>query len=164
MEKRFPPLIKLASAAAAAIGMLVGFSIQAARTYTTPAQECMIEIGSPKTGSHVRRDALVSGTARIPANGHLWILAHKKGVKGWWPQGGGEADVKDEKWEILVSFGKSGEIGNFEIAAVVVDKSTNDDLKRWVEDAPRRDYPPISFPNPFEGCPFKTVSVEKVGD
>lgn len=162
----FLPLIKLASVSAALICMLIGVTIPAGGRYKTQAQECMIEISSPREGSQVRRDALVNGTARTPASGYLWILAHKKGLKGWWPQGGGEADVKDGKWEVLVIFGKpgTGEIGTFEIAAVVVDKSTNEDLKRWVEDAPRKDYPPISFPNPLEGCPIKIITVDKVGD
>jgi uncharacterized protein YndB with AHSA1/START domain len=92
------------------------------------------------------------------------VLAHKRGLKGWWPQGGGEADIRAGEWEVLVKFGKSGEIGAFEIAVVIVDKQANEDLKRWVEDAPRKDYPPINFPNTIEGCPVKTVTVDKVGD
>lgn len=127
-------------------------------------QECRLEITSPKMGAQVRRDALVSGTAKIPPSAHLWVLAHKNGLKGWWPQGGGEADISDGNWEVLVTFGKPSEIGTFEVAAVAVDKSTNEDLKRWVEEAQRKEFQPINFPNPVEGCPFRKVTVEKVGD
>jgi hypothetical protein len=149
-----------------AVLVSLGLTISIASDASQLFQECSIEITLPKAGAQVRRDALVSGTAKIPASAHLWVLAHKKGLKGWWPQGGGEADISDGNWEVLVIFGKpnTGEIGTFEVAAVAVDKATNEDLKRWVEEAPRKDYQPINFPNPIEGCPFKRVTVEKAGD
>ncbi|HEY6764292.1 MAG TPA: hypothetical protein VI386_05930 [Candidatus Sulfotelmatobacter sp.] len=50
---------------------------------------CEIAITSPKPGTDVGVSGTVKGTARIPSNSHLWILAHKKTLNGWWPQGGG---------------------------------------------------------------------------
>jgi hypothetical protein len=164
MGRLFAPAVRLVSISAAMVCVFVGFDTPIVRMPKANAQECSVDITAPKPGGKVRSDALVSGTGKIPANSYLWILAHRKGLKGWWPQGGGEADVKERKWEVLVVFGKPGEIGTFEIAAVVVDQQTNGDLKRWVEDAPRKNYPPINFPNPVEGCSVKTVLVDKVGD
>jgi hypothetical protein len=163
MARRFSSALTSGIITAVMVSVVVGFYGSIA-CMSKNAPECAVDITAPKPGGKVRGDALVSGTAKIPADTYLWILAHKKGLRGWWPQGGGEADVKEGKWEVLVVFGKPGEIGTFEIAAVVVDKQTNEDLKRWVEDAPRKSYPPINFPNPVEGCSVKTVPVDKVGD
>ena len=135
-----------------------------AQTIKPDPQTCAVEINEPRAGANVRGDALVRGKAKIPSNSYLWILAHRKGLKGWWPQGGGDADIKEGEWEVLVKFGTIGEIGEFEIAAVVVDQLANEDLKIWVKDAPHNKYPPTSFPNPIGGCPIKTVTVVKVGD
>src|SRR6267142_387395 len=162
MRRLFPAALRSGIVSAVMVWVVVGFygSIASTSMGVTP---CAVDIAAPSPGGKVRGDALVSGTAKIPAESYLWILAHKKGLKGWWPQGGGEADVKEGKWDVLVVFGKPGEIGTFEIAAVVVDKQTNEDMKRWVEDAPRKGFPPINFPNPVEGCSVKTVPVDKVG-
>jgi len=148
------------------IWLLLSLTVKAPQVSEAKIPECSVEIVSPKAGAKVRRDSLVSGSAKIPTNGYLWVLAHKKGVKQWWPQGGGEVEIQDGKWDVLVKFGKEGaqEVGVFEIAAVVVDKQTNEDLKRWVEDAPKNGYLPTSFPNAFQGCPIVRLSVDKVGD
>ena len=148
------------------IFLLLGVSGRTSKSAGAKVQECSVEIVSPKAGVKVRRDALVSGTAQLPANGYLWVLAHKKGLKQWWPQGEGEVEIQDGKWDVLVKFGKEGanENGIFEIAAVVVDKQGNEDLKRWVEDAPKNGYLPTNFPNPLQNCPIARVSVDKVGD
>ncbi|MFA7060074.1 MAG: hypothetical protein WC156_04575 [Pedobacter sp.] len=164
MGRLFPTVVRLVSISLVMGCVFFGFDTPIVGIPQANAQECSVDIIAPKPGGKVRIDALVSGTANIAANSYLWVLAHRKGLKGWWPQGGGEADVKEGKWEVLVTFGKPGEIGTFEVAVVVVDKQTNEDLKRWVEDAPRKNYPSFNFPNPVEGCSVKTVLVDKVGD
>lgn len=126
--------------------------------------DCTLSVTSHLDGAKVRKDALIKGKANIPAKHFLWVLAHKQGLKEWWPQGGGEADIRNGEWKVLVTFGKKGEIGEFEMAAIVVDSSAHEDLKRWVKDAPAADFPPISFPNAVAGCSVVYVAVEKTSD
>ncbi|MGB7922878.1 MAG: hypothetical protein WCF57_06510 [Pyrinomonadaceae bacterium] len=156
--------LKTANVCATLFCMMIALTLPVASPCQASAQTCSVKIISPSPGGNVRRDALVRGTAKIPANGYLWLLAHKRGFKQWWPQGGGEADINGGEWEVLVIFGKAKEIGAFEIAAVVVDSQTNEDLKRWVADAPSRDYPSIDFPNSLAGCSIEKITVDKIGD
>jgi hypothetical protein len=135
-------------------------SIAAAAQGNVP---CSVSISDPRPGAQVHApDILVHGESTKPAEGHLWVLAHRRGLKGWWPQGGGETDVADGQWEVLVTLGKPSELGSFEIVAVVVNKQSNEELNRWVEEAPKLGYPPTGFPTPVEGCAFKKVAVDKV--
>jgi hypothetical protein len=128
----------------------------------SPAQ-CTLTISAPKTGERVKGTALAVGTAEIAATGYLWILAHREGLRGWWPQGGGSARINDKEWKVLVTYGVPGELGTFEVAAVVVNAQANENLRRWVQEAPARGFPPTDFPSSMEGCPIRTVVVEKDG-
>jgi hypothetical protein len=80
-------------------------------------------ISTPQEGDIVHRETLVKGIAEI----YLWILIRRKGQK-WYPQG--MANVIDGRWEINVAFGSKGAPGVFELAAVVVDKQTSEELER----------------------------------
>jgi len=104
----------------------------------------------------------VKGTAMIPAEGFLWVLAKKKGMGSqWWPQAGGPVEIESGHWEAVVYFGRPDDVGStFEIATVVVNRQTNEDLVKWFATAKALDYPPIPFPNNV-GCPIETVKVEK---
>jgi hypothetical protein len=150
----------------AVVCLLAGFALlQVTKTSKAARQACSVDITAPKPGAHVRRRTSVSGTAKgIPDDSYLWILAHRKTYNGWWPQGGGAVTVKEGIFEVLVFYGEPGETGEFETAAVVVDKQTNEDLKRWVAEAQSKGYPPTNFPNPVGTCPVKTISVVKDGD
>jgi hypothetical protein len=82
-------------------------------------------------------------------------------LNGWWPQGGGPARVRDERWSVFVTYGIPEDVGRqFEVAAVVVNEQTNRDLQKWVEDT-KPPYPPTKFPTPVKGCQPVTVIVKK---
>lgn len=159
ISSRFSPIMFRASATLAWLILILAFPLSTAQV--AEAQQCKVEMISPKAGDKVKGDGLVKGTASIPANAFLWVLAHREGLQGWWPQGGGPARVINGEWKVLVVYGKSGELGTFEVAVVVVDARTNEDLKKWVHEAPHTGYSPTEFPNTIEGCPIRLVVVEK---
>lgn len=165
MNKFNSPRLNLWRMIATFILILLASDILVSRAQGGQEQQCTIGITSPKPGDKVHGDGLVSGTAKIPT-GHMWILAHKKGFTGWWPQGGGPVNVGtiDQKFDVLVTYGRERDVGPFEVAAVVVDATTNNDLTRWVAEAKDKDWLPTSFPNPIAGCPIIKLTVEKAKD
>jgi hypothetical protein len=132
-----------------------------AQSQREEARKCSITITSPVPGASVREVSIVEGKAKIPANGHLWVLAHPGALNGWWPQGGGEIPLSEGKWAVDVQYGVERDKGKFEIAVVAVDKAVNSSLENWVETAPDRNYPPVRFPQGIEGCPIAKVTVVK---
>jgi hypothetical protein len=132
-------------------------------TTTLSAQNCGVRINRPTEGTQVAGTALVSGTATIPPNGHLWILAHQVGINGYWPQGSGAAQINGRNWEILVYFGIPGNLGLFEVIAIVVDDQTHRNLNDWVQKAPNTSpaYQPIPLPTALEGCAIVNLRVDK---
>ena len=141
--------------------MLLGLSLQAL-AQQAKAPSCEITITSPKPGTPVGPSGTTAGTAQIPTNSHLWVLAHKKTLNGWWPQGGGETLVDAGKWgEIEVTYGQERDRGEFEIAVVAVTPDAHKILNDWVDKAPERNYPPTRFPAIAEGCPVAKVTVVK---
>jgi hypothetical protein len=125
--------------------------------------ECTIEITSPPKGDGVGKEVMVEGTAMIPTEAHLWVLAGVQGLKQWWPQGGGDSQIEDGQWTVLAFIGQEHDIGRlFRIAAIVVNEDTDNRLRQWVEEAPAKGYPPITFPSTFPGCPPVQVTVKKI--
>lgn len=128
------------------------------------AQKCDIVITAPRQGDRVGATGVVEGkSTKLPSDGHLWVLAHWKGLNSWWPQGEGPATIdSDGHWEVSVYYGEARDIGStFEVAAVVVGDQDNAQLKRWVAEAPAKHYPGRGFPNAYEGCPIRKVIVLK---
>jgi hypothetical protein len=125
---------------------------------------CVAVISDPLPGSPVEERGPVSGTAKVPSGGHLWILAHKKLLSGaWWPQANGEVPV-DAKgtFELEVAYGIPDDKGDFEVAAVIVSDATSKSLDHWVDTAPARQYLPTRFPPTIEGCvPVKVTVVRR---
>jgi hypothetical protein len=136
---------------------------RAERLASSTDTSCSVAIVSPEAGEMVGRQRVVSGTATIPPGGHLWVFAHIKGLYGWWPQGGGEAEVVDGTWDVMTFFGQAHDIGaQFDIAAAIVNDSINQDLEAYVERSARAgDWPPIRLPNVFQGCPVSRVTTTK---
>jgi hypothetical protein len=126
---------------------------------------CEVRISTPKPGDRVGRDGRVRGTAKIPSGTYLWVLTHLKDLtEEWWPQGGRPAsiDPKTGEWVIIAAYGRAEDVKeNFEVAVVVVDANTNSRLRDWFKDARAKDYPPIEFPTPIDGClPIKVVVIK----
>ena len=123
---------------------------------------CSISITKPLEGEPVGASGTVRGTATIPANSHLWVLAHPTTWNGWWPQGGGENRIRYGKWIVMVQFGIDADRGDFEIAAVVVNDAVNNELRSWVDQTSRTGrYPSISLPTVLPECKIANVTVRK---
>lgn len=129
----------------------------------TSATACTVAITSPAEGNSVGPDGDVSGTATIPSSKYLWILAHRKGLQGWWPQGGGPALVDQGKWQVSVTYGLPRDIGrDFEIVAVAVEAEANATLKAWVQRADSTGtYPPTALPASPASCAIARTTVRK---
>ena len=133
-----------------------------AQKQTPSVSDCSLKILLPQPGDKVGQSMTVKGTAKIPEDGFLWVLAKKKSMGDlWWPQPGGPIGIENGEWEAEVFFGRPSDVGStFEIAAVVVTSQTNQALRKWFSTAQQLDYPPIQFPNSYQ-CPVVTVKVEK---
>ena len=134
--------------------------------YTTPLQgeTCEIQIETPSDGASLGAKTTVEGTATLPDNSHLWVFAAIRGLRGWWPQGGGGAELLGGEWAVLAYLGGPQDIGSdFRLAAAVVNDAVNTELEAWVADGDRTgDYRPRKFPDVLEGCPVVTIKVTKV--
>jgi hypothetical protein len=64
---------------------------------------------------------------------------------------------------VTATFGQKRDNGSqFEIAAVVVDRTTNDKLLNWVKKAEETgQYPGMEFPSTIEACQLQQVTVTK---
>lgn len=103
-------------------------------------------------------DSCVKGSAKLPPNCHLWVLVrNRKYGSGYIWQPRGEATVNPAGiWEICVVLGRAEEVGDFDIAAVVVDEQTNRELIRQYKDKAI-----IKLPNLVNGCSLESVRVNK---
>jgi hypothetical protein len=125
---------------------------------------CSVEISSLNEGDKVGPSVTVKGLATTPTDGYLWILARKKSMGNqWWPQAGGAVEIGEGgRWEAEVFFGRPADVGStFEVAAVVVNRQTDERLIKWVATAKELDYPPVAFPNSVSNCRVVTVKVVK---
>jgi hypothetical protein len=92
-----------------------------------------VELESPANGATVDATIQVKGTAKLAPDSHLWILARRSDIEGWWPQGGGPAEVIESRWTASATFGTAVDAGyDFEIAAVVVGTATHQLWLDWV--------------------------------
>ncbi|MGH9350282.1 MAG: hypothetical protein ACRD26_23770 [Vicinamibacterales bacterium] len=127
------------------------------------ADACDIKIDAPQPGANVGRQAVISGTATVPTTANVWVLISIRGLKGWWPQGGGGAEVVGGRWEVLSFFGQSQDVGaQFVVAAAAVSHHNSQLLDNWVQVGQKTgSYPPMPFPAVVEGCPVPRVTVTK---
>jgi hypothetical protein len=91
------------------------------------SSQAKVEILAPRSGATVADVAMVEGSARMPPDSFLWVLARRKDFQGWWPQGAGAVLVDQNRWRVSVTCGGPDDKGSdFEVAALVVRQSTND--------------------------------------
>jgi len=107
-----------------------------------------VAILAPRSEEVVGASGVVEGTATLPADGHLWVLVHRRDVDGWWPQGRGPALLDGEKWSAPVKYGDPGDAGaEFEIAALIVRQPTHDLWLDWVDRVEETGvFPPVPLP------------------
>jgi hypothetical protein len=113
---------------------------------------CPVDILSPRSGAIVAGTGTIEGSARLPADSHLWVLARRKDFDGWWPQGGGAVPVLHGRWSVPVRYGEPHDAGyDFEIAAVVVGLATHE---LWTGL-----HPPVRLPSSdfILGAAYRTV-------
>jgi len=125
--------------------------------------QCSIEILFPKPHQVVAVNDLVKGKAHIPPGKYLWVFAHAKALRLWWPQGEGPAKIAGGNWKILVFYGTPQDIGrDFEISAAVLGPAENEAMLKWFKKAKATNlYPGIRFPKIVSGCPIPRVTVTK---
>lgn len=109
-----------------------------------------VVITSPRAGERVAAAGIVEGTASLPPQTSLWVLARRADVQGWWPQGTGPVLVEQSRWSVPINYGEPHDAGfDFEIAATLVGPGTNEIWVEWVNEA--RHSPgvsPVQLPPP----------------
>lgn len=108
----------------------------------------VVQILSPRRGEQVGHAGVVQGRATVPAGAYLWVLAHRKDVNGWWPQGDGAVPVANGCWSAQVNYGGPQDAGfQFEIAAVVVTQAVHESWLGWVQSVKNTGlFPPVQLP------------------
>src|SRR5260370_37033562 len=100
---------------------------------TQDASPCRLDIKSPKSGDTVETEIQVQGFSSLPPGSYLWILAHRKGISQWWPQGGGAARIQNGDFDVFVTLGNDKDSGRtFEIMGIVLYKAGNSQGEKWV--------------------------------
>jgi hypothetical protein len=113
---------------------------------------CPLDILSPRSGATVAEAGIVEGSAALPDDSHLWVLARRKDFDGWWPQGSGAVPVTNNRWNVPVQYGEPHDAGYaFEIAAIVVGRSTHE---LWTALRPPVQLPSSDF---ILGAAYRTV-------
>ncbi len=87
-----------------------------------------------QNGEEVGMYMQVKGTAILPKNHFLWILAHRidDQENSWWPQGEVEVNPQNATWTQKVKFGEERDIGyQFKIAVIILAQDEHDKLSRY---------------------------------
>jgi hypothetical protein len=107
-----------------------------------------VEILTPLSCATVTSAGLVAGSADIPPDSFLWVLARRKDFHGWWPQGRGDVPLEGNRWKVSVTYGGPQDQGfDFELAALVVRQSTHELWTDWVARVTETGwFPPVQLP------------------
>jgi hypothetical protein len=118
------------------------------RKLKTRAGGGALHIDRPRRGEPVGATGKVEGSARLPEGSQLWVLVRRKGLEGWWPQGGGPVPVEQAVWKVSVNYGGPSDVGHdFEIAALIVGPSTGQLWTDWVSRVKETgEFPPVPLP------------------
>jgi hypothetical protein len=108
----------------------------------------VVEILSPHQGEEVSQRGVVRGRATLSSGAHLWLLARRKDVNGWWPQGDGPVAVIDGFWSAQVNYGNPQDAGfPFELVAIIVMQPAHERLLEWVQNVKNTGlFPPVQLP------------------
>ncbi len=121
-----------------------------------------VNVLAPQNGAIVADASIVEGTATMPPDSYLWLLARRKDFDGWWPQGAGAVPVNGNHWSVSVTFGGPQDAGcDFEIAALAVRQPTHELWTDWVARVKETGlFPPVQLPSPgfVLGEAFRTVT------
>jgi hypothetical protein len=121
-----------------------------------------VDILVPEGGASVADVGMVEGSAVMPSDAYLWVLARRKDFDGWWPQGSGAVAVDRNRWRVSVTYGGLQDAGrDFEIAALVVQRSTHELWTDWVARVTETGlFPPVQLPSAgfVLGEVFRTVT------
>ena len=124
--------------------------------------QASVEILVPQSGAIVTDAGLVEGSATLPPDSFLWVLARRKDFSGWWPQGMGAVPVDRNRWRVPVTYGGPQDRGSdFELAALVVRQATHRLWADWVARVRETGlFPPVQLPPPgfVLGEAFRTVT------
>jgi hypothetical protein len=122
-----------------------------------------VTVSAPRHGEAVGRRAMVRGRAAVPPGGRLWLFARRIDQPGWWPQGEGCIDVRDEEWSQVCKYGEISDVGSkFQMTVLVLDERASARVERWVLRAKETGVaPPIPLPAHVAGCPAVQVTVIK---
>jgi len=122
-----------------------------------------ITVSAPRKGDAVGQRAMVRGRAAVPPNGRLWLFARRKDQAGWWPQGEGCIEVRDEEWSQVCKYGEMSDVGSaFEMALLVLNEQSSGRVERWLHRAKQTGVaPPMPLPNHIPGCTPLQVTVNK---
>ena len=109
-----------------------------------------VDILAPQSGAIVADTGVVEGTATMPPDSYLWVLARRKDFDGWWPQGAGAVAVHGNRWSVSVNFGEPQDAAcDFEIAALAVRPPTHELWADWVARVKETgQFPPVQLPAP----------------
>lgn len=110
--------------------------------------QAKVEILAPQSGATVTVAGLVEGSAEMPPDSFLWVLAHRQDFQGWWPQGTGNVPLEGNRWSVSATYGGPQDNGfDFELAAVVVQQSTHELWTDWVARVRETGlFPPVQLP------------------
>ena len=118
-----------------------------------------VNISSPKTGDEVGLTTVVRGTVSKKDQSRVWVLLHRKDLKGqWWPQNKPVVDA-DGTWEMGAYFGQPVDIGfRFEIAVATFGEKANEQIEKYHEYGVRTgQYLPMRFPKTTSNICIVTV-------
>ena len=107
-----------------------------------------VEILAPESGAIVSDGGFAEGSATVPPGSFLWVLARRKDMNGWWPQGMGAVPVDGNRWRVPVTYGGAEDQGfDFELAALVVRQATHALWTDWVAGVRETGlFPPVQLP------------------
>jgi hypothetical protein len=121
-----------------------------------------VNILAPQSDTLVAGSGIVEGSAVMPADSFLWVLARRKDFNGWWPQSTGAIPVDANRWTVSVTYGgPEDKACDFEVAALIVGQSTHEMWTDWVARVKETGlFPPVQLPSAgfVLGEAFRTVT------